>query len=168
MDQLIASRREFVAFVARRVGDQALAEDIVQDAMAKSLERSGEVRESAVGWFYRVLRNAIIDRARRAAVAEKRLAAFAAELDATPSDDDMQRFACQCVLSLAKTLKPEYADAIEKVDLQRMPVKAYADALGISASNAGVRLFRARDALRKQVALVCGVCATHGCTDCGC
>jgi len=166
--QLVASHREFVAFVERRVGDRALAEDIVQDALAKSLERIDEVRDSAVGWFYRVLRNAIIDRARRAAVQQQRLAAFAAELDATTPDEDAQAFACRCVLTLARTLKPEYADVIDKVDLQGVLVKDYADAVGISASNAGVRLFRARDALRKQIAIVCGVCATHGCIDCSC
>jgi RNA polymerase sigma factor (sigma-70 family) len=166
--QLVASHREFVAFVERRVGDRALAEDIVQDALAKSLERIEEVRESAVGWFYRVLRNAIIDRARRSAVQQQRLAAFASELEATTPDEDTQAFACKCVLTLAKTLKPEYADAIDKVDLLGMPVKDYADAVGISPSNAGVRLFRAREALRKQVAVVCGVCATHGCIDCTC
>ena len=39
---------------------------------------------------------------------------------------------------------------------------------GISSSNAGVRVFRARQALRKQVARACGTCAEHGCLDCHC
>jgi RNA polymerase sigma-70 factor (ECF subfamily) len=47
-------------------------------------------------------------------------------------------------------------------------VKDYAAHAGISASNAGVRVFRAREALRKQVARVCGTCAEHGCLDCSC
>jgi len=46
-------------------------------------------------------------------------------------------------------------------------VKDYADEAGISSSNAGVRIFRAREAL-KQVARSCGTCATHGCVDCTC
>jgi hypothetical protein len=47
-------------------------------------------------------------------------------------------------------------------------VKDYADQAGINSNNAGVRVFRARDALRKQVQRSCGTCATHGCVDCTC
>jgi hypothetical protein len=53
-------------------------------------------------------------------------------------------------------------------DVDQVPVKDYAATLGISASNAGVRVFRAREALRKQVARSCGTCADHGCLDCSC
>jgi RNA polymerase sigma factor (sigma-70 family) len=166
--QLVASHRDFLAFVERRVGDRALAEDIVQEALVKNLDRLDEIRESAVGWFYRVLRNAIIDRARRNAVAQQRLAAFAAELEATQEHDELQTLACRCVLTLADTLKPEYADALRKIDLDGVPVKDYAEQAGISASNAGVRVFRAREALRKQVIRACGTCTTHGCVDCTC
>ena len=44
MQELVASHREFVAFVERRVGDRAMAEDVVQDAFVKGLERGGELR----------------------------------------------------------------------------------------------------------------------------
>lgn len=165
---LVASHREFLAFVQRRVGgDRALAEDIVQEALVRSVERAGEIRESAVGWFYRMLRNAIIDRSRRAAVVRKRLDAFAAELD-TVEDPELENVVCRCVGELASTLKPEYADALRKIDVDGMPVKDYAADAGITASNAGVRVFRARAALREQVARACGTCATHGCVDCTC
>jgi RNA polymerase sigma-70 factor (ECF subfamily) len=49
-----------------------------------------------------------------------------------------------------------------------MPVKDFAAAEGISATNAGVRVFRAREALRRQVVRSCGTCAEHGCIDCTC
>jgi RNA polymerase sigma factor (sigma-70 family) len=165
---LVASHREFLAFVQRRVGDRALAEEIVQDALVRSLEHVGEIRESAIGWFYRVLRNAIIDRARRAATQRTRLDALAAELETTQTDEDLHAVVCRCVGVLADTLKPEYADALRRIDVEGTPVKDYAEQAGISASNAGVRVFRAREALRKQVARACGTCATHGCLDCSC
>jgi len=165
---LVASHREFLAFVERRVGDRALAEEIVQDALVRSLDHAGEIRDTAIGWFYRVLRNAIVDRARRAAVQRERLEALAAEVETTFEDADLQQVVCRCVGELATTLKPEYADALQRIDVDGMPVKTYAEQAGISASNAGVRVFRAREALRKQVARACGTCATHGCTDCTC
>jgi RNA polymerase sigma-70 factor (ECF subfamily) len=168
VDVLVASHREFLAFVERRVGDRALAEDILQDALVRSLDRLGEIRESAIGWFYRVLRNAIIDRARRAAAQARHLEALATELEATREDDQLQGVICACVGALAATLKPEYADALRRIDVEGMQVKDYAEQAGLSASNAGVRVFRARAALRAQVARSCGTCATHGCLDCTC
>jgi len=173
IDILVANHREFLRFVERRVGDRATAEEIVQDAFVRSLDRGDEIRESVVGWFYRVLRNAVIDRQRRQAVANRRLDQFAAELDSNPGGGEelageMAGIACQCVAQLADTLKPEYADALRRIEVDGVAVKDYADTLGISASNAGVRLFRAREALRRQVARSCGTCADHGCLDCTC
>jgi RNA polymerase sigma factor (sigma-70 family) len=166
---LVANHRDFLRFVERRIGNRALAEEIVQDAFVRSLERGEEIRDSIVGWFYRVLRNAVIDYQRRQTVANRRLDQFAAELDASGEpDEELTKIACACVVKLADTLKPEYADALRRIEVDQVPVKDYADANGISPNNAGVRIFRAREALRKQVARSCGTCAEHGCLDCTC
>ena len=164
---LVASHREFLAYVERRVGNRALAEEILQDALVKSLDKVGDVEESLIGWFYRVLRNAIIDHARRRAAADRGSAALAHEVP-TATDPELQNVVCRCVSKLAKMLKPEYADALQRIDIDGTPVKEYASEARISASNAGVRVFRAREALRKQVARACGTCAEHGCIDCTC
>jgi RNA polymerase sigma-70 factor (ECF subfamily) len=167
--QLVENHRDFLRYVERRVGNRAIAEEILQEAFVRSLDRRDEIRESVVGWFYRVLRNAVIDHQRRQAVANRRLDEFAAELEAAgDGDQELANVVCACVAQLAGTLKPEYADALRRIDVDDVPVKDYADALGISASNAGVRIFRAREALRKQVARSCGTCADHGCLDCTC
>jgi RNA polymerase sigma factor (sigma-70 family) len=165
---LLANHREFLRYVERRVGDRALAEEILQDAFVRSLGRTEEIRESVVGWFYRVLRNAVIDRQRRQAVANRRLDAFASELEAEQEAGELAGVACHCVVQLADTLKPEYADALQRIEVEGVSVADYAQATGISASNAGVRVFRARKALREQVARACGTCAEHGCLDCSC
>jgi RNA polymerase sigma factor (sigma-70 family) len=166
---LVASHREFLAFVQKRVGNAALAEEIVQDAFVRSLDKLDTVRDTAVGWFYRVLRNAIVDHHRRHQVAERRHEAFTAEqqLDAD-HDEELHRVACKCVAELAGTLKPEYATALRRIEVDGVSVKDYADEAGISSNNAGVRIFRAREALRRQVVKSCGTCATHGCLDCSC
>src|SRR3954466_12507906 len=88
IDQLVANHREFLRFVERRIGNRALAEEIVQDAFVRSLDRGEEIREAVVGWFYRVLRNAVIDRQRRQAVADRRLDQLAAELEASGPDEE--------------------------------------------------------------------------------
>jgi len=168
LDALLANHREFLRYVERRVGDRALAEEILQDAFVRSLDHTDEIRESVVGWFYRVLRNAVIDRQRRQSVLNRRLDAFAAELESEQEAGELAGVACQCVVQLADTLKPEYADALRRIEVEGVSVADYAQASGISASNAGVRVFRAREALRKQVARACGTCAEHGCLDCCC
>jgi RNA polymerase sigma factor (sigma-70 family) len=168
VETFVANHRELLRFVERRVGSRATAEEILQDAFVRSLDHADEIRESTLGWLYRVLRNAVIDHQRRRAVEDRRLEALAAELANVEPDDELARVACRCVGELASTLKPEQADVLRRVEIDGMAVKDYAAAVGISASNAGVRIFRARKALREQVARACGTCAEHGCLDCSC
>lgn len=169
-DVLVANHRELLRYVERRIGDRALAEEILQDAFVRASAHAEEITDSALGWLYRVLRNAVVDHQRRQAVINRRLEAFAAELNVggAQPQEELERVACQCVIELARTLKPEYAEALQRVDVEGAAVKDFAAESGISASNAGVRLFRARDALRKQLARACGTCSVHGCLDCTC
>ncbi|MCK5940624.1 MAG: sigma-70 family RNA polymerase sigma factor [Planctomycetes bacterium] len=172
MREMVEMHREFLGFVQRRVGDRALAEDLVQDAFVKSLERGGELRddESARAWFYRVLRNAIIDRQRRTTSDRGRLAKLADELQQAEDDRAAaaDRELCQCVARLIDTLPPDQAAALRRIELDGIPVKQFAAESGIGESNAGVRVFRARKALRERVTRSCGTCAEHGCFDCSC
>jgi RNA polymerase sigma factor (sigma-70 family) len=168
---LVENHRMFLSFLERRVGDRALAEDLLQNSFAKGLERAGELRdgEAVVAWFYRLLRNAVIDHRRRQDAARRGLDAFAAEIETSETPTEELRGAiCQCVGRLAQTLKPEYADVLQRVDIDGVAVKDFADERGISSSNAAVRAFRAREALRKQVVRSCGTCAEHGCVECCC
>lgn len=168
--KLVENHRAFLAFVERRVGDRDLAEEILQAALVKNLDKTDTVRESAVGWFYTVLRHAIVDHRRRAASADKRLESYAADVRVTEEgrDEELHRVVCRCVGDLARTLKPEYADALVQIEIEGVPVKDYAARVGITANHAGVRIFRAREALHRQVLRACGTCATHGCLDCTC
>ena len=52
---------------------------------------------------------------------------------------------------LASTLKREYEQAIRRIDIDEVPVQQFAQEAGITANNASVRVFRAREALRNQV-----------------
>ena len=166
----LAARREFLAFLERRVGDRATAEDILQDAFAKAAGRAGEIRkaESAVAWFYRLLRNAIVDHRRRAGAEHRALTVLAGELGEPGSGTETKGAVCACVMRLAGSLKPEYADVLRQVEVEGTAVKDYARDRGISPSNAGVRVHRARNALRELVVISCGACAEHGCLDCDC
>ena len=64
---LLDNHRAFLRYLERRVGDRALAEDILQDAFIKVMNRPEQAPpdEAVVPWFYRTLRNAAIDQFRR-------------------------------------------------------------------------------------------------------
>ena len=171
VETLLESHRAFLRYLERRVGDRALAEDILQDAFAKVVARPDQapIDEAIVPWFYRTLRNAAVDKFRRRGAADRAYEAFARELETheTPSTD-VEREICACVSRLAATLKPEYAEALQAIEVTGTPVKAYAEQKGLSSSNAAVRVFRAREALKKRVIESCGACAEHGCLNCTC
>ena len=168
---LLENHRAFLRYLERRVGDRALAEDILQDAFTKVMDRPEQAPadEGVVPWFYRTLRNAAIDQFRRRHAATKAVEGFARELETHSSPEpELEGEICACVARLAGTLKAEYADALQAIDVNGQPVKAFAELRGLSASNAGVRVFRAREALKKRVKESCGTCAEHGCRNCTC
>ncbi|HTA18025.1 MAG TPA: RNA polymerase sigma factor [Polyangia bacterium] len=174
LEILVANHRRFLAFLERRVGRRDVAEEILQDAFVRglSLGAGAGLRddESALAWFYRLLRNALVDRARRADVERRGLARAAAEPTRAESapDQELSDVVCACVTALVETLKPEYERAIRRVELDGVAVRAFAAEERITDGNAAVRLHRARQALRRLVEQSCGTCATHGCYACEC
>lgn len=169
---LVQNHRKFLGFLKSKVGSEATAEEILQAAFVKGIESVGALRsdESVVAWFYRVLRNAVIDHYRHQGAENRALAQFAAEMPEQVSEakEELTGPVCHCIVELLATLKPEDGDLIQRVDLSDSPVVDVATEKGISAVNARVRLHRARQALRKRVEETCGTCATHGCLNCTC
>ena len=171
IETLVENHRAFLRYLERRVGDRALAEDILQEAFTKVVARPEQAPadEGIVPWFYRTLRNAAIDQFRRRGAAHRAYESFARELETHEAPTgEMEGEICACVSRLAATLKPEYAEALDAIEVGGTPVKAFAASKGLSANNAAVRVFRAREALKKRVTESCGVCAEHGCVNCTC
>lgn len=168
---LVENHREFLRFLERRVGRRDVAEDILQSAFVRSLDKADTLRddEAIVAWFYRALRNATIDHHRRSGAADRALDQFAAELETSVEPIEAVRDeACRCVARLAETLRPEYAEALRRVEVDGASMAAFAEEKGITPNNAAVRVHRAREALRRQVTASCGTCAEHGCVECTC
>lgn len=169
---LLDNHARFLGFLERRVGSRDEAEDILQEAFVRTMGQTDSLRspESATAWFYRVLRNAIIDHHRREGTRGRAFLRLAAETgqEAAGADDELEAVACACVMALVDTLKPEYGAVLRRVDLDGLSVRGFAQEAGITPGNAGVRLHRAREALRRQLARSCGTCLEHGCLDCRC
>jgi RNA polymerase sigma factor (sigma-70 family) len=170
LETLVGNHQRFLAFLERRVGSRETAEDILQDGFVRALEGADSLRteESAVAWFYRLLRNALVDYYRRRTTEDRALAAAAMEPQEADADVELREAICACVRELVETLKPAYSNALRRVELEGERVEAFAREAGITATNASVRLHRAREALRRRLLETCGTCVTHGCRDCEC
>lgn len=171
LQTLLDQRGRFLAFLERRVQDAGLAEDILQSAYVRAMQREDELeaQESVVGWFYRVLRNAVIDQYRRRTTENKAMEEWGRELGSQLSlrDEDV-REVCGCVVLVMEALSPDYAELLRAVEMGGQSLQEYARTHNLSASNAGVRAHRARAALRRELIRVCGACGEHACVDCGC
>ncbi len=167
--RLVQGHREFLSFLEARVANRAVAEELLQNAFVRTLEKGGAIREgeSAVAWFYRLLRNALTDHYRRNAVENRALEREAGEA-ATAVEPELQAAVCGCMKTLLPALKPEYRAILERVDLAERDLSSVAAELGITTNNATVRLHRARQALKAALERSCGTCAAHGCLDCNC
>ena len=169
---LVENHRRFLEFLERRVGSREVAEDILQEAFVRGIANAGSLRDerSVVAWFYRSLRNALVDHWRRKAAEQRAVdgAGRLADESAPGVDEELMDTVCACAAALLDTVKPAYAEAMRRVDLGGASVSAYAAEAGITPNNASVRLFRGREALLKQVKRSCGTCADHGCLDCTC
>lgn len=166
---LLDHRGKLLGFIQSRVPDPDLAEDVLQEGLLKALRSADELRDEdrLLPWFYSILNHAIIDTYRKHSVETRYLETYAreADLDAQP---EHQAELCECFRALLPSLKPEYAELIERLELQPGNPGQVARQLEIQPNNLKVRRHRARQALRQRLEETCRTCAVHGCLDCTC
>jgi RNA polymerase sigma factor (sigma-70 family) len=168
---LLENRRRFQAFLERRLGDPEAAAEVLQAAYVRGLERADEVRDSerVVAWFYRLLRNAVVDYWRARGAERRAGERLARELGgAHQPAPEVENELCRCFEAQLGELRADYAEVLRSVDLAGERPSEFAARHGLTANNAMVRLHRARRSLRQRLLLVCGTCAEHGCLDCSC
>src|SRR4026207_1605083 len=151
-DSLISNLHVFVAFARNRLGDQHLAEDVVQESLVKALaaDRQPEGEEATTQWFYRILRRSIIDVYRRQGARSRALERFKQELPEMPTDED-ERVPCQCFNRLLRTVPGQHRAIIPRMALQGEEPAERAAKLGLTKNNVTVRLHRARKHLREAL-----------------
>lgn len=175
MQRLLAEQSAFRAFLRKRLSDDALVEDLLQHSLVKAVERGHELHnhDSAVSWFYRILRNAVVDYYRSHASDRRKVEGLLDELvtsgeDKMPGLDEVRPTLCACLAPLVTQLRPAYAELIRRIDLEGESPAAVARELKVTSNNLTVRLHRARQALRATLEQTCGICTKHGCLNCTC
>ena len=170
--ELALSHGRLRAFLQRRLGDPHEADDVLQTFAVKALARSWSLSdvEAVRGWLGRILATTLIDHQRRAGGRRRRLAPQTDSPfeDVAAPDPQVDQAVCDCLHQLLPTLKPEYAEIIRRLDIAGEPRDRLAAEFGTSPGNLGVRLHRARKALRARLEAMCLTCPEHGYFECGC
>jgi RNA polymerase sigma-70 factor (ECF subfamily) len=173
--RLLEQEPAFRAFLRKRISDDAVTEDLLQQSLMKAVERGHELKksDSAVSWFYRILRNAVTDYYRSHAADYRKLEGLRQEMiaagdDKMPALDELRPAICTCLDPLLKKMRPAYAHLIERIDLRGELPADVAKEMKLTTNNLTVRLHRARQALRASLEQACGICTKHGCLSCTC
>ena len=161
-DAWASTRRELLEFIARRVEDSAMAEDITQDVFMRLHRTHVEgIQIGAVhAWLYRVARNAIVDhyrtRRRLHPLPDDRQRAFDDESDDAAPNRATRELAA-CLRPLVDQLPDRYRKAVILVELEGYTQVAAAAALGLSVSGTKSRVQRGRRQLRHLLTACCVV-----------
>lgn len=151
--------RPLQAFIRRRVRDEHLADDLVQEVLLKvqkNLDSAPEGQKLAA-WMFQIARNTITDhyrspRSRRGA-----------DLDAVPepaaeeTEEDATAELSGCLRPMIAKLPEPYRQALELTEYEGLTQQQLADRLGLSLPGAKSRVQRARQQLREMFVDCCAV-----------
>lgn len=174
LESLERLRPELMAFVRSRTRSTADADDVVQLALLRALEKQGTLSDPSKlrAWVYTITRRALIDHARKSG---RELLTDAGDL---PEKDLRQgapqvtlgdvEHPCACALDLTNSLPPGQANLIRLVDIEEHSLKDAAARMSATKNATTVRLHRARQNLREKLLEHCGVTDARSASRCSC
>jgi RNA polymerase sigma factor (sigma-70 family) len=170
VETLLESRGALLGYVRKKVNDPALAEDILQESLVKAIKAAPTLREDEklLAWFYRILDNSVTDYYRRRQFEQRTFEPVRDDESGGAVDPEEFAAVCGCLRGLLGTMKPDYAELIEELELGDGDPEAVAERMGITRNNLKVKRHRARTQLRERLEQTCRSCAKHGCLDCSC
>ena len=138
------NERRALAVAIGLVGNRSDAEEAVQEAFVRALERLGTIREPSrfSAWFTGILYRVCLELRR----ARRRPKPGRMEVSTVLQSDAAAR-----VVEVALGLEEDFRDILVLVYLEGLSLEEAALALGISEANAKVRVHRARRMLRERL-----------------
>lgn len=164
IDRLYKEHRDgLYRYVLKIVGSRELAEDITEDAFLRSVEKHGDLKETAAfrSWLYTIAyrkcldcineqkRTVSLDSDGGSAAAEER--ARLNEPLRLPEDYAVNEDTKRRLGGLIEQLKPSMRSAVMLYYYDGLSMEEVAKRLGISSNAASQLLFRARRKLKKQL-----------------
>jgi RNA polymerase sigma-70 factor, ECF subfamily len=138
-------RARLWAVAVRTLGDREEAADALQDALLSAYRASGSYRGDArvTTWLHRIVVNACLDRARRAAV-RPTVPLLEGREPADPHDRTSEHDTALALQAALAALPAEQRVALVLVDLQGLPVQEAARVLGVPEGTVKSRCARGR------------------------
>ncbi|MBV9712466.1 MAG: sigma-70 family RNA polymerase sigma factor, partial [Ktedonobacteraceae bacterium] len=120
-------------FIRRRVSDETVAEDLLQEVFLKIHQHGEELRDAKKleSWIYRITRNAIIDFYRSVRPTSSLDAPGVVELPEELSDDDIVSELLPCVRAMVNGLSEQDRQAIVLTEYQGLTQKEYGEHVGL-------------------------------------
>ena len=168
---LLDGRTAFLGFLIKRLGNRADAEDVLRDFCIRVLGRKDQLRdvERMDAWLYAILRSTLNDFYRKGMRRGRLDAAVAREPEEWIADAPTQMARlCTCHRGLISELRPADSELLRRIDFGEEDREHVARDLGLTRNALGVRLHRARTALREALTNHCGACCQDDRDDCYC
>lgn len=154
-------------YVKRRVHDENLADDIVQDVfekVIKNIQRLQEV-ENIQEYLYKITRNTVIDSFRARKLVFEEFEQYTVDSIDTTNQKDWKEdnsfeslntiVSNRCIKPLIEKLPQKYKEAVIAAEINNMPQKELAEELNISYSGAKSRVQRGREKLKDLLQECC-------------
>jgi RNA polymerase sigma-70 factor (ECF subfamily) len=144
---LVPQLRAFARFLAR---DPVRADDLVQDAVVRALERQDAwaVGSDLRAWTFRLLRNLFLDQQRRRRTEQRGLAAMPQPDRAAPAQAG--RDALHDLDAALSLLPPSQREALVLVAAMEMDIATAASIIGVPEGTVKARVSRARATLARD------------------
>jgi RNA polymerase sigma-70 factor (ECF subfamily) len=144
-------------FIARRVGNEHDAEDLLQEVFLRAQVAVRGVRDPnrVRPWLYRVAANVVADHHRERRVAARPVLAQDAPAEEEAHSENLNEEVAACLGPAIEELPEGYRRALVLADLEGRPQEEVAEKLGISLSGAKSRVQRARRKLRATLLSCC-------------
>jgi RNA polymerase sigma-70 factor (ECF subfamily) len=148
-------------FIQQRVGETAVADDILQDVFLRVLARIETLQDQRKlqSWLYQITRHAIIDYYRT----HQGVQDLPDDLVAPAQDDEThaRQELAQCLLPLIQRLPDVYRDALMQSEIDGLTQQQVAAQHGLSLSGAKSRIQRGRALLRTLLVRCCRLAFDH-------
>jgi RNA polymerase sigma-70 factor (ECF subfamily) len=156
-DSFLADRLDLWSFARRRLGDDSLADEVVQETFLRAW-RSMHRYDADLGtprmWLFGICRHAVAD-VRRRRMREVSVAcwAYACHVVDEQLDDPVERDVVRCCAARAlSAMTPKQRDAVSQVILSQRPYAVAAAALGVPVGTVKSRVNKGLTNARRAAA----------------
>lgn len=149
--------KRLAAFIRRRIDDDTVADDILQDVFLRVQQNLSALRrpERLQAWLYQIARNAVIDHYRSRDFME--VLPESIQQEEPDSREVALREMAECLEPMIDRLPPPYRDALRLSEIEGLKQRTIAQILGLSLSGAKSRVQRGRTMLRELFIECCHI-----------